>query len=97
MSAGGKCDLQLGADAIGRRYQHRLAHSGKRAIEHAAKAANLRQRARVEGGARQFFDLFRGAVGGVYVYAGVAIGCGFGHGIQQPLRHEGHKDFQNKS
>src|SRR6266404_2773015 len=79
MDAGGKSDLQLGADAIGRCDQNRLAHPGERAIEHSAKAANLRQSALVKGGAGEFLDFFGGPVGGVYVHARVAIGCRFRH------------------
>ncbi len=82
MDAGGKSDLKLGADAVGRRDQHRLAQLGERAVKHAAKTANLRQRACVKSRARELFNFFGGAVGGVYVDAGRRVGCRFGFHVE---------------
>ena len=41
VNSGVESDLQFGADAVGGSDQHRLAHIWKRAIKHAAEAANL--------------------------------------------------------
>ena len=85
-------NLQFCADAISRGYQHRLPHPGKRAVEHAAEAANLRKRARIESSARKFFDLFRRAIGRVDIYAGRRVGCRFCHWNKKcsARKHERH-------
>src|SRR5205807_1730105 len=49
VNAGRESYLQFSANTIRGSYQHRLLHLGKRAVEHAAEAANLRQGARIEG------------------------------------------------
>src|SRR5205809_982260 len=48
VNAGREGDLQFGSNAIRGCDQHRLPHLGKRAVEHAAEAANLRKRPRIE-------------------------------------------------
>src|SRR5438128_12110335 len=69
-------DFQFRSDAIGGGHQHRLTHFRKRAIEHAAEASNLRERAGIESSPRQFLDFFGGGIGGVDVHAGVRIRLG---------------------
>ena len=81
VDSGDESDFQFRADAVGRGHQHRRAHLRKRAVEHPAKAADLREGARVESRAREFLDLLRGEVGGVDINTGIAISCGF-HQVQ---------------
>src|SRR5207244_10627316 len=66
-------------NAIGGRYQDRLMHPGKGAVEHATEAADLRKRPRIESGARKFLDLFGRAIGSVDIYPGRRVGCRFCH------------------
>jgi acetyl-CoA acetyltransferase len=47
--------------------------AGKRAIEHAAEAADLGECAAVEGSTRELFDPVRRACRGVDINAGVAV------------------------
>src|SRR6185436_12196461 len=77
--AGREGNLQFGADAVSRCDQHWLAHLRKCAIEHAAEAADLGQRARVESRPREFFNFFGRAIGSVDVNAGVRVSGCFSH------------------
>src|SRR5690349_16017764 len=74
-----KRDLQLRADAISGGHEHRLGHPRKRAVEHAAEAANLGQRALVERAARELLDAIGRARGCVDVDSSIAVGNGFRH------------------
>ena len=75
-------DLQFRTDAVRRCDERWLPHFGKRAVEHAAEAADFRERARVESGARKFLNLFGCAIRGIDVDAGISVSCGFRHRLE---------------
>ena len=73
-------DLDLGADAIGRRDQDRVGKTGRFEVEQAAEAADLGVRAGPRGPAHQRLDQFHHAVAGIDIDAGGRVACLF-HGI----------------
>src|SRR5688572_8909850 len=88
VNARDETDLELRADTVGGRNQHRLRHVWKSTVEHAAKAADFGERALVKRRAREFLDSVGCARRGVDVNAGVSVGNGFGH-VFQKLRNCG--------
>jgi hypothetical protein len=71
-------ELQLGADAVGTRHQHRFAIALGH-LEQGTEAADARQHAVAQGGTGERLDAFDQGVAGVDVDTGVAIGesgCG---------------------
>src|SRR2546423_1801035 len=94
MSSGRESDFQFRAHTVGRGDEHRLPHVWKSAVEHAAKAADFRQRARVEGRAGEPLDSFSRAIGSVDVYARVGVSRWFRHRNVSPPGHKGTKVFK---
>ena len=66
-------ELELGADAIGARHQHRLAEAFRQ-FDQRAEAADSSQHLRAQRALRERLDRFDQAIAGVDVDAGVAIG-----------------------
>src|SRR5439155_15308427 len=73
VAAGHECDLQLGADAIGARDEHRVAPTLAIDSEESAERTDIREDARRERRARQRLDAADGLVACVDVDAGLAI------------------------
>ena len=69
-------DLQLGADAVGRRDEDRVAEAGRLQVEERAEAAEPAEHAGRVGRRRGGLDPLHQAVAGVDIDAGVAIGQG---------------------
>jgi len=67
-------DLELGADAVGRRDEHRLGELLQVKRKQAAEAADFGEYVLVEGFAREHFDALLGAVAGGDVDAGAGVG-----------------------
>ena len=76
--------LDLGADAVGRGHEHRLAVAREVGAEHAAEGADLGQHRRVEGRLREGLDAGLGRVGRGDVDAGVAVVHGKAGVYRQP-------------
>ena len=71
--AGRKRDLQVRADAIGGRDEHRLRQVRESAVKHSTEASDFGKRSLVESSACEFFDLVSRACGGVDVHTRVAV------------------------
>ena len=74
VDAGVDRDLDLGADAVVRRDQHRVLETCALEIEQSAEAADLGVRARPRGRLHQRLDQIHHAVAGVDIDAGLRIG-----------------------
>jgi hypothetical protein len=72
--AGVDGDLDLGADPVGRRHQHRVLEAGALQVEQPAEAANLGVGASPCGRPHQRLDQVDHGVAGVDVDAGLRIG-----------------------
>ena len=91
-TAGLDRDLDLGADAVGRRHQHRVLEPGAGEIEQPAKAADFGIRAGARGGADQRLDQVHHPVAGIDIDPGIAVGeTAFfaGHDDRAPSRRCG--------
>src|ERR1041384_2116240 len=80
-----ECDFKFRTDTVGRSDKHGGLQGWERAIKHAAETTNLRECARIEGGARQLFDLCDGTIRSVNRNAGVAESDRFVHKRQAAL------------
>ena len=73
--AGHERDLELRADAVGARHEHRLAIAVAIELEQTAERPDLGEHARREGRARQRLDAADGLVAGVDVDARLSVTC----------------------
>ena len=74
MAAGLDRELDLGADAVGGRDQHRIGKARALEVEQAAEAADLGVRAEPPGRADQRLDQLHHAVAGIDIDAGLGVG-----------------------
>ena len=74
VAAGVDGDLDLGADAVGRRHQHRVLEAAALEVEQPAEAPDLGVCAGAGGGAHQRLDQVDHPVAGIDVDAGLRVG-----------------------